>query len=383
MNLTEKNVSKLKPPNAGNRIVYDGEIPGFGARITAAGVLSFVLNYRINGREHRFTIGRIPELSVASARDEAIKLRNQIRNGEDPLAHRQHSRIENPTVKDLAARYLSDYAERHKRPTSIRNDKGMLEGVIVPQWGRREVAAVTKLDVENLHRKLEATPYRANRMVALLGKVFSLAIEWGWRTDNPARGVRKYPEAPRTRWLDRAEIDRVLVELDKYPDRPSAIAIGLLLYTGARKGEVLAARWEHMDLENERWTKPRTNTKQKREEIIPLGTVAVALLRKLHQEAGEPDNGWVFSGRSEGEHLENLKQHWPLIRKAAKLGDEVRLHDLRHTFASHLVSSGESLQTVGALLGHTQTQTTMRYAHLADTTLRNAANSFMRERVGK
>jgi site-specific recombinase XerD len=99
----------------------------------------------------------------------------------------------------------------------------------------------------------------------------------------------------------------------------------------------------------------------------------------MHVEAGEPADGWVFPGRSEGTHVENLKQHWPIVRKAAKLGEECRLHDLRHTFASHLVSNGESLQTVGALLGHTQTQTTMRYAHLADTTLRNAANSFMRK----
>ena len=329
--------------------------------------------------ERRFTIGRVPELSVAAARDEAINLRNEIRTGRDPLAQRQRSRVENPTMKDLAARYLTDYAERHKRPASIRNDKGMLDGVIGPQWNRLEVAAVTRMDVENLHRKLEATPYRANRMLALLGKVFALAIEWGWRLDNPARGVRKYPEAPRTRWLDREEIDRLLVQLDAYSDHDAANVVRLLLYTGARKGEVLAARWEHIDLNQERWTKPRTNTKQKREEIIPLGTVAVTLLRKMHRKAKEPTEGWVFPGRSDGAHLENLKQHWPLIRKASKLGDEVRLHDLRHTFASHLVSSGESLQTVGALLGHTQTQTTMRYAHLADTTLRNAANSFMRK----
>ncbi len=373
--LTERDIAKLSPPITGNRIVYDSELPGFGVRITAAGVVSFVLNYRIHGRERRYTIGRAPEYSVAAARDEAIELRSRIRNGADPLAERELLRLENPTIAELSSEYFSRYAEVHKRASSIRNDKAMF-AIVTSKLGKTPVAAITRRDIENLHRSLQATPYRANRLLSLLGKAFALAVEWEWRSDNPVRGLKKFPEEKRTRWLDQEEITRLLAALDGYADASAANALRLLLYTGSRKGEVLAARWEHVDLKAGRWTKPKTNTKQKREERIPLADVATTLLRKMRTEAGEPQGGWIFPGRNDGAHLENLKTHWKVIREAAKLGPEVRMHDLRHTFASHLVSSGESLETVGALFGHTQTQTTQRYAHLADRTLRNAVNRF-------
>jgi integrase len=379
--LTERDISRLTPPAAGNRIVYDAELPGFGARVTAAGVVSFVLNYRIHGRERRYTIGRAPEYSVAAARDEAMELRRRIRNGEDPLAKRELLRLENPVMADLAREYLSRYAEIHKRPSSIRNDRSMF-AVVTAKLGKTPVASITRQDIENLHRSLQATPYRANRTLALLRKAFGLAVEWEWRGDNPAAGVKKFPEEKRARWLDSEEIARLLAAFDSYVDQSAANALRLVLYTGSRKGEVLAARWEDLDLKAGRWRKPKTNTKQKREELIPLADAATKLLRKMRREASDPAEGWIFPGRSDGAHLENLKQHWKDICEAAKLG-KVRIHDLRHTFASHLVSSGESLATVGALLGHTQMQTTMRYAHLADTTLRNAANRFAKVAHGK
>ena len=376
MSLNQKVVARLDRPESGNKILYDGEVPGFGVRTTSAGVSSYVLDYRSNGRKRRITIGRASEFSVVAAREEAIRLRSEIRNGADPLAQRERSRLLNPTMKDLAVRYMADYAERFKRPASIRNDRGMLEGIITPKVGNLPVASVTRQDIENLHRSLKGTPYRANRVLSLLGKAFALAIQWSWRPDNPVRGVRRFEEDQNTRWLDRQEIKRLLSALDRCPDPDAANAIRLLLYTGARKGEVLAARWEDLNFKAGRWTKPKTNTKQKRQEVIPLAGVALTLLRKMHLAAREPRNGWVFPGRKKDSHLENIKQHWPAIRVAAGLGDDVRVHSLRHTFASHLVSQGESLETVGALLGHTQIQTTMRYSHLSDLALRNAANSF-------
>jgi integrase len=370
--LSEKDVRTLKPPHKGNRILYDGEVAGFGARITSKGVVSFVLNYRIHGRERRFTIGRAPELSVAAAREEAIQLRNRIRKGEDPLVQRERLRLDNPTMADLSQEYFSRYAEVHKRPSSVRNDRAMFD-FVTAKLGKTPVNAISRQDVENLHRSFKATPYRGNRTLALRSKAFSLAVEWSWRADNPAHGVRRFPEQRREFWLKADELGRLLDTLDKYPDQQAANALRFIIFTGARKGEVLSAKWEDFDLEAGRWTKPSHHTKQKRTEHVPLSADALDVLKRMRKQAG--GDGWLFPGRLNGNHLENLKNAWAEMRTGAKIGD-ARIHDLRHTFASHLVSSGHTLETIGRLLGHTQPQTTMRYAHLADETLRNAANSF-------
>src|SRR5262249_11057814 len=178
---------------SGNRILYDEEIPGFGARVTSNGVISFVLNYRINGRERRYTIGRHPELTALSARDRAIQLRGKILDGIDPLQQRIEAH-EEPTMDDLAKDYLDRYAKPHKRASSLRNDRQMLNNIILPKIGAIRVRAVTRRDLENLHHGLKGIPYRANRVLALLSKMFGLSMEWGWRSDNAAKGIPRYPE---------------------------------------------------------------------------------------------------------------------------------------------------------------------------------------------
>jgi integrase len=359
-------------------MVFDGEVPGLAARITAAGVISFTLDYRVRGRKRRYTIARWPELPVDAAREEARSLRGRIRNGDDPLAEKERLRLENPTMLDLAREYLDKYAAIHKRPKSAYEDKRLFESIIDVKLGRQPVAAVTQTDLENLHRSLLATPYQANRMLALLSKAFGLAIGWGWRKDNPARGVKRHGEEKRhDRWLSREEIRALLHVLRSYPDQQSANVIRLLLYTGARKHEALSARWEDFDLKGGRWTKPSHHTKQKRTETVPLSRVALWLLGRMRRVAGAPTSGWLFPGRKPDSHQEDLKGAWGEIRGLAKI-EGVRIHDIRHTFASHLVSSGESLPVIGRLLGHTQAATTMRYAHLSDGALREAVNRFGR-----
>jgi integrase len=378
--LTNKALEHLAPPSDGSpyTILFDGELPGFGARITAAGVVSFTLDYRIHGRKRRYTIGRWPELPLPAARDEAIELRKRIREGEDPLAERERLRLDSPTMLDLAREYLASYAAERKRPRSAREDRRMFENIIGPKLGRQPVAAITQMDLENLHRSLRSTPYQANRVRALLSKALGLAVKWDWREDNPARGVEKYREEKRhDRWLSREEIRRVLRILRGYSDQQSANALRLLIYTGARKHEALTARWEDFDLATGRWTKPSHHTKQKRMETLPLSRVALWLLRRMHRAAGAPASGWLFPGRKADAHQEDLKAAWGEIRRLGGL-EGVRIHDLRHTFASHLVSKGQSLVIVGKLLGHTQAATTLRYAHLADSALREAANRFGR-----
>ncbi len=177
-------IAKLEPPKQGNRITWDGEVPGFGARVTSAGVISFVLEYRIHGRKRRYTIGRYPELTAAAARERAMQLRVGIMDGYDPLEARHQDRLE-PTVNDLATEYLTRHAVTHKRASSVRNDRQMINNIIRPALGSLRLQAVGKRDLETLHASFKATPYRANRLLSLLSKMFSLAIEWEWVSDNP------------------------------------------------------------------------------------------------------------------------------------------------------------------------------------------------------
>ena len=385
--ITQKLISKLNPPPTGNLIEYDSEIPGFGVRITAGGAVAFVLNYRILGRERRYTIGRYPELTATAARERALQLRGRVLDRHDPLEERERDRTE-PTLGDLAAQYLEQYAAHHKRLTSIRDDRHMIEKIVVPKLGKLRVKSIGKKDIESLHAALKATPYRANRALALLSKMFTLAVQWGLRADNPARGVPRFHEDRRERWLSEEEVHRFFNALDNYADQSAANALRLLLLTGAREGEVLKADWTQFDLKRGIWTKPSHHTKQKKIEHVPLSGAAIALLNGMKPKGS---SGPLFAGTN-GKSRSTLRRPWVQACKVAGLAEvfevkgkkrvltryrpSVRIHDLRHTYASHLVSAGTSLQIVGKLLGHTQPQTTARYAHVADEALRNATERF-------
>src|ERR1017187_4783850 len=164
--ISEKFVKNLTPPNNGNRIHYDAQIPGFGVRITAAGAVSFVLNYHVHGRERRFTIGKHPEWSVTAARNRALELRRKVNEGVDPLGEREEERTQ-PSVNDLCNEYLEHHALIHKRPHSVRNDKQMIAALISPKIGTLQLPAVSRHGIEKLHASLKPTPYLANRVLAL------------------------------------------------------------------------------------------------------------------------------------------------------------------------------------------------------------------------
>lgn len=378
--ITDKLVKELVPPETGNRIVYDEKVKGFGLRVTAGGAKSFVLNYRnAEGRERRLTIGTYgpDEWSVEGARRRAGEIKRQIIRGEDPLAERVAAR-EAPTVADLADRYIEDHLPR-KRPLSQRDDKAMIAKIVRPKLGTRKVAAVFHADIDKLHRDMKVTPYRANRVLALLSKMFNLAIRWGLRTDNPATGVERFPEDKRTRYLSAEEIGRLTRALAEYQDERAANVVRLCLLTGCRRGEALSATWGDLDLDAGVWTKPGATTKQKTVHRAPLGEAAVLLLNGMlaaapRAEDGTPASRYVFPGKTGEAHLSEIKDEWEAIRKAAGITD-VRLHDLRHTYASILASAGASLPMIGALLGHTQPSTTARYTHLFDDPLRKMADT--------
>ncbi len=368
--LTKRFVDLLQPTDK-DRFEWDDELPGFGVRVKASGVKSYIIQYRQEGQSRRLTLGRHGVLAAEEARKLARAQLGNVARGEDPAIERREAR-KAPTVKHLADDYLERHARPNKRPSSVKDDISMLEGTVLPALASKKVKDIGRRDIETLLLGLKETPYRANRVRALLSKMFALAVAWEWREFNPVQGIPKYQEEKRERWLREDEIQRLSKVLTIHPNQRAANVIRLLILTGSRKSEALNATWDQFDLTRGDWIKPAHTTKQKRREHVPLSENAMVLLKDMHA-ARSSDSPYLFPGEAQGRPLNCIKKFWEEVRALADIKD-CRIHDLRHTFASHLVSSGVSLPIVGRLLGHTQPQTTQRYAHLADDPLREAAN---------
>jgi integrase len=372
--LTDRIARSLPAPERGNKIHYDGEVKGFGARITAAGAIAFIVNYRrkADGLERRYTIGAWPDWSVAGAREKAKELKRHIDNGGDPVGEHAAERGA-PTVADLAARFLEEHVVK-QRPHTQRDYRSMIQNDILPALGRMKVAAVEFEHVERLHAKItKRAPVRANRVLAVASKMFTLAIRWKFRSDNPVKGVERNREHLRKRYLSPEELKRFTAAVDTL-SQDSADVIRMLLLTGARRGELLNATWDQFDLTAGTWSKPPTSTKQKEHHAIPLSAPARQLLAARLAKR-DPICPWVFKGR-QGRPREGIRHAFEAACKAADIAG-VRVHDLRHSFASQLASGGASLPLIGSLLGHSVPQTTARYSHLFDDPQRAAV-----ERVG-
>jgi integrase len=374
VHLTDLIVKKLELPAKGSKVHYDATTKGFGVSVTTAGARSFVLNYRTKaGRERRMTIGRFGNWSTVGARDKAKELRRLIDAGGDPLAGIEAERAA-PTMADLIERFEAEHMPR-LRPETQKNYRQMIKNHIAPRFGSRvKVADVSYADCDALHRSI-TKPFAANRTRSVLSKMFTLANRWGWRSDNPTKSVERNPEAKRKRYLSADELTRLTRSLAEHPNRQVANIVRMLLLTGARVGEVRSMRWA--DISDGVWTKPASTTKQKSDHVVPLSALAKQLLAEisvfLNAENYPLVNGenkslasdpYVFpSSKGRTGHVAGFEKAWAAILKAAKI-EGLRVHDLRHSYASLLASSGASLPLIGAMLGHSSPQTTHRYAHL-------------------
>lgn len=370
--LTKRFVESIKPHETDEQLIWDSELKGFGIRVFPTGRRTYFVQYRNQcGSTRRKKIGAHGVITADLARDEAKKLLGDVAKGEDPSKDFQKAKLKQ-TFEELADQYLEIYAKTEKKPKSYKEDKRMLERVILKKWRGKKIEEITTFDIQQLHHELHETTYMANRIRSLLHTMFNLAIKWQWTTTNPVSGIKKYQEYERNRWLKNLELQKLYDVLDSYHNQSVANAIRLLILTGARKNEVLSATWEQFDLEIGVWTKPAHSTKEKKMEHLPLSTQAVSLLKQM---AGDATTPHLFPGKIPGHPLKDPKKAWNTIRKKAGF-PEVRIHDIRHTHASHLVSSGLSLCIVGKLLGHTQASTTKKYGHLADEPLRQATELF-------
>jgi integrase len=372
---TDQLIRKLAAPKAGNKVHYDPSTPGFGCRVTASGARSFILNYVTRaGRERRITIGSTTNWRAADARAEARRLKQLVDQGGDPLADVAAERGA-PIVNDLIERFEQEHLSR-KRPGTARDYRLLLTNHVRPHLGRTKVADVTFSDIDALHRKITKTgaTYQANRCIAVVGKMFALAIRWKMRPDNPAKGIERNPEQKRKRYPTPQENERLTKALDEHPDQQAADIIRLARLSGARIGEAMAARWDGIDLARGVWTKLGSTTKQKTDHVVPLSAPSRDLLKKIRQQSNSPV--WVFPANSAPGHRVAVNKNWAALCKAAKISG-LRIHDLRHGFASELASNGASLPLIGSLLGHSNPVTTSRYSHLYTDPQREAV-----ERVG-
>ena len=363
-----RNVEALRP----GETIWDDRVKGFGARRQKKGI-SYVVKARLKGRQKYLTIGRhgspwTPE----TARKEARRLLVLLERGIDPLEEKRRERAKK-SLAQLAQRFDEEHIQQLKE-RSQEEYRRLFRLHIIPRLGRKPLADITRDDIASLHRRMKDRPRAANFCLAVLSKFMNWAEAKGLRpqNSNPVRGIRKYPENHRERFLTAEELQRLGQALDEelreHGDIYGVAAIRLLILTGARLREITTLRWEYVDLDRGLLLLPDSKTGKK---AIVLNAAARKVLEELLRLHGNPH---VICGHKEGSHLVNLQKPWQRIRKRAGIED-VRIHDLRHTFASLAARKGGSLPRIGALLGHSQMQTTQRYAHLIVDDVRQLAET--------
>ena len=368
--ISRRTVEALKVDR--DTVFWDSEQPGFGVRVYPTGAKHYIVQTRARGSAKRLTVGRHGVITPEEGRRRAALIIARIKAGEEPepLAAK---RADEPTVAELAARYLREYAEEHCKPNTVMAYRRRAEKRIVPALGKLPLSRVRREDVRKLHYAMRTTPVMANRTLTLLSRMFNMAESWGLLPEgsNPCRRQTKYRERTRERFLTTAEfrrLGRALGEAEASGAIPvhAAAAIRLLMLTGCRKNEILTLRWKDVDLKTMELHLADTKTGAR---TVSLSPEAARVLAGIPRTEGNP---WVIQGRKKGERLRFVDPHWYIVRERAKLRD-VRLHDFRHSFASRALALGESLPVIGKLLGHAHIETTARYAHLARDSMHEAA----------
>lgn len=397
-----KRIVDAAEKQAARYTLFDSEIKGFGLRVFPSGAKSWIFEYKGSegGRRastRRVTIGAVGTLTPDEARSLADLLRAKVRLGGDPQKEKTAQR-EAPTLAEVAERFLAAHVKAKRKAATASHYEDALNRLVLRTLGKRKAKEVTRGDLAKLHLSLAKTPFQANRMLAVVSSMYQWAGKHGETPDgyNPASGIERFAEEGRERFLSADELERLgsairLAETDGVPweidqdkkrkhvpktkqattiDPFAAAALRLLIFTGARVGEILNLKWAHVDLERGLLLLPDSKTGKK---TIVLNAPAMQILADLDHVGV-----YVIAGATAGQKDEkpraDLKRPWEMVRKQAKL-DGLRLHDLRHNFASFGAGGGLGLPIIGKLLGHAQASTTQRYAHLDADPLRRAADA--------
>ena len=371
--LDQKRVESCTYQGSGTCYIWDSELVGFGLRIYPTGNKSFVVHYRVGDKQRFLTLGSAAKMDVAQARGLATATLFRVKYlHDDPAAKRQAQRA--PRVSELAEKHLSDHVAIRQKPRSLERARRVWERCVLPKIGHLPVVEVQRAHVAELMVDLASTPCMANKVLGQLSSAFNLAELWGMRPErsNPCRGVRRYAEKTRRRYLSERELGRLGRALQRHETdggvAPQSIAaIRLLLLTGCRSAEILGLKWSEVDLD--RRTLELTDSKTGRRTVY-LSSAALKILQSL--KSAQESEIYVIPGRIADQPLKSLQRLWEVLRVEADIED-VRIHDLRHTFASFGINGRQSLPVIGKLLGHTKISTTQRYAHLDDSSLREAS----------
>ena len=343
-------------------VFWDRELPGFGVRVYPSGSKIYVAQCRGPAGIKRVSLGRHGETTADEARKQAATAVARIKQGEDPAARPLERAL---TVAELAERYMEGHVKVRCNAHTQGIYAGSLRNHILPALGATPVASVGRAEVEALHYGMRETPRAANRALMVLSKMFSLSEAWGMApaAGNPCRFVLRYKEGSRERFLTEDEyrrVGRALCELEAEGPGPAraAAALRLIMLTGCRVGEVQTLRWSDLD---RKAGEIRLRDAKTGARMVPLTPAALQVLSGIVRVRRSP---WVFPGRRRDRHLSDLRPYWHRVRERAEVED-VRIHDLRHSFASRALALGLALPMIGRLLGHTDIGSTARYAHLS------------------
>ncbi|TFW02466.1 site-specific integrase [Oxalobacteraceae bacterium OM1] len=352
--------------------LFDTETRGLLLSVSPTGRKTYYLRFQNErGRTRQLRLADGNDVSLAQARTLAEKYRNRIAMGEDPAETKAAMR-QVPTVSDFIREQYLPFVKNYKR--SWKCDEGLLRNHVEPVWGKRYMDQIAKHDVIALITKQRHThkPGSCNRLLILLRYMFNLALRWevpGVKA-NPTAGFPLLEENnKRERYLSREEAAVLYDQLNRSENPMLKYIVPMLLLTGARRREVMDARWDDVDFQRRLWRIPVSKGGKARH--VPLSDGAIRLLEQVPRL---PDCCWIFPNPKTGKPFVSIFYAWNTARKHAGLAD-VRIHDLRHSFASFLINAGRSLYEVQKILGHTQVKTTQRYSHLAHETLVDAANA--------
>jgi integrase len=359
---------------------WDDEVPAFGVRVFPSDLKVFVLFYRHGPKQRFIKLGDFDPRgpSLDEFRKRARRELNQVEEGRDPLEEKRRV-TQAKTFGDLLDRYINEYAKRRKK--TWKKDQRRFQLYIPKEWRSRKAGHITFDDISDLHRRVgdRGAPYEANRLVEVLRKAFNLAARWNMvdpTMPNPARGIERFPEKKRKRWVRPEEVKEIAKAIDAEANVYVRAAIWLYLLTGVRRSELLQAKWSDIDWGQRMLRLPQSKGSALRgieeEEHASLSGPALVLLQSVPREEKNP---YILPGAKKGRHLVNIAKPWGRIRKAAGVED-VRLHDLRRTVGSWMSQSKVDLNTIKEALRHASISTTLTYARLGADPAREAIEDY-------
>lgn len=375
-NFTKALIEALPPAEKGKRAyIYDSKVRGLGVAVTDRGTKTYIVYRWVRGKPERVTLGRFPDLSIEQARKLAEKANASFAMGENPADTNRKVRDE-MKLGELFDKFLDLHAKVHKR--SWEEDEAMFNRYL-ESWKGTKISHIQTSDVQALHVRLgeQSGPIAANRTRSLLHAMFNKAIEWGWHGKNPVVGVKKFKEKSRERFVNPHELPAFFEALNKELNDTLRDFFFTCILTGARRANVMAMRWEDVDLKRKTWN--IRDTKAGEPHTLPLPNAAVKVLDG-RKRVGE----WVFPGKGKTGHLVEPKTGWKRILERSGLTD-LRIHDLRRSLGSHMAAGGASLPIIGKALQHKSVNTTAIYARLNIDPVREAMEKATRTivRLGK